>query len=351
MSSEKADFEQAIRGNLSHFRGIVQNPDRVSQLAEILTRLRSSGYTKLVSNFCNQTDPDLAFSFVIELWFCKSLLDENRVKNLEYEPSTEKNPPDFRCSLDGVQFDIQIKWVRQVYNEIIKDRFERECRRQLSHLPQNWLINYSLSNHFMPRHINQFLQFIRANIPRFQPITGENAAIPLPWYCWEVNGQTLARFHFFHEEHYKQGIYPGIIESWSENGLAEEINIEKIRHTVKTHVDKSLKTLNYPVSATQSNLVVIFPEWETWLSQVADDVFFGTETLIDRIFADGTRKMIKTRSVNGLFHNQHMRRVSGIILLHESSDLIGGPFKGRFFVNSDHNPVVKDHPKLFTALV
>jgi len=119
-----SDYSKAIRNNLYCFPGIVNNPERISAINEDLNTLNERGLTSLVNNFCSQTDPDRADDLLFEIWVCKMLM-KSSVENLSYEPPILSKPPDFRCNLNGVQFDIQVKRVHNVVNEIAKTIFQR----------------------------------------------------------------------------------------------------------------------------------------------------------------------------------------------------------------------------------
>ena len=60
------DFRPDIRTNLSFYRGIIEDPDRIETLNAILNALESLGLGKLVQNFSAQRDPERASDILFE---------------------------------------------------------------------------------------------------------------------------------------------------------------------------------------------------------------------------------------------------------------------------------------------
>ena len=78
---------------------------------------------------------------------------------------------DFRFRLHGVNFDMQVKRLHNVTNEQTKFLFERECRRHLSKMPKPWFINFWVSDHFTPQHLNSFFAYLKRSIDHFSCVT------------------------------------------------------------------------------------------------------------------------------------------------------------------------------------
>jgi hypothetical protein len=67
------DFRPNILTNLRIYPGIVEDPDRIETLNDILNDLDALGFGKLVQNFCTQPDPERARDFLFEIWICQML--------------------------------------------------------------------------------------------------------------------------------------------------------------------------------------------------------------------------------------------------------------------------------------
>jgi len=172
------DFRPDIHTNLSFYRGLVEDPDRIESFNIILNELEALGFGRLVQNFSSQRDPDKASDILFEISICQLLRRSLDIQDLQYEPLGEEHPPDFRFQLRGVSFDLQVKQLHNIKNEMTKRLFERECRRHLSRLPKPWFINFWVADQFMPQHLNLWVPKTRS---KHQPVgwrTCHHAARP-----------------------------------------------------------------------------------------------------------------------------------------------------------------------------
>lgn len=153
------DFRTNILTNLRIYPGIVEDPARIEILNDTLNDIGTSGFGKLVQNFCTQPDPERARDFPFEIWICQMLHRNQDVQDLQYEPSDTKCPPDFHFRLHGVNFDIQVKRLHNVTNEQTQVVFKRECQKHLSKVPKPWFINFWVSDDFTRQHLNPFFAY------------------------------------------------------------------------------------------------------------------------------------------------------------------------------------------------
>src|SRR5262249_9904790 len=123
------DFRPTIRTNLCGYQSIVEAPEHIEALNDILNDLDTSGFTNLEQKFSTQHDPDKDEDILFEILVCQMLRRNQDVQTLQYEPPDVTSPPDFRFFLHSVNFDLQVKRLHQTKNEIIKRRFVRECRK------------------------------------------------------------------------------------------------------------------------------------------------------------------------------------------------------------------------------
>jgi len=197
------DFRPNILTNLRIYSGIIEDRDRIGTLNDILNDLDALGFGKLVQNFCTQPDPERARDFLFEIWICQMLRRNQDVQALQYEPPGTTNPPDFRFLLHGVGFNMQVKRLHNVTNELTKLLFERECQKHLSTIPKPWFINFWVSDHFTPQYLNPFFAYLKQSIDQFSSVTTLETLLGEPQYSWEQNGVTLVRFSFT-EKHRKE---------------------------------------------------------------------------------------------------------------------------------------------------
>lgn len=108
--------------------------------------------------------------------------------------------------MGGVGFDVQVKRMHNVKNEMTRLVFKRECKRRLSRIQKPWFINFWVSDKFEPKHLNEFFSDIRAQIDTFTPTIDTASAMEADQYLWVRDGQTLVRFSFLLKNSGKPGI-------------------------------------------------------------------------------------------------------------------------------------------------
>src|SRR6266446_8222619 len=321
------DFRPNILTNLCIYRGIVEDPDRIEALNDILNELDASGFGKLVQNFCTQTDPERADDFLFEIWICQMLRRRKDVQALQYEPSDATFPPDFRFLLQDVSFGIQVKRLHNTKNEITRRLFVRECRKRLSNIQKPWLINFWVADHFTRQHLNTFFAYLRQSLNQFSPVTTFNTLLGEPQYLWKQDGRILVRFSFIEKPNKEPGIFPGVISLMT----GGPIDTDAFRAGVERLLKKSRNSLTRPVSSTQANLLVM---------QVAHPILFAGQTMPDALYAS-----------NGLFRSGKFSNSCGLILVPSQAWCFNDRFEGIYFPNPVHLQTSLSHPKPFEEMV
>jgi hypothetical protein len=297
----------------------------------ILNEIDTIGFGKLVQNFCTQTDPDGAENFLFEIWICRMLLKNWEVQDLQYEPLEENSPPDFRFFFQGVNYDLQVKRLHNVKNEITKRLFILECRKCLASNPKPWLINFSVSDRFSLQDLNPFFSHIKQSLKNFSPARNWKSHLGEPQYSWPTQGEPLATFSFFEKPNGQGGILPGIIQlSGTPTGLLEELDTAAFRKGVERLLKKSRQSLKRPISSKQTNILVM---------QAAHPILFADQNLPVVLYDSG-----------GLFCSGNFSKISGLILVPSSSWCLDNHFQGRFFPNSVHPPDVHSVQSLFDGM-
>jgi len=342
------DYRPNILKNLRIYPGIVEDPDRIETLNDILNDLNALGFGKLVQNFCTQANPERARDFLFEIWICQMLRRNQDVQNLQYEPPETKNPPDFRFLIHGVSFDMQVKRLHNVTNELTKLLFERVCRRHLSDMPKPWFINFWISDNFARQDLNPFFAYLKRSIDQFSPVTTLDTLLGEPQYSWEQNGTTLVRFSFTEKRSQELGIFPGVISLMeTESGLMEPIDSAAFRSSVERLLKKSRKSLILPVSPTQANLLLM----QSVHFQFAD------ETMPAALYGDECVGWHRERGIetfhkpNGLFRSNNFSNICGLILVPSQVWCFSECFKGDYFPHPSHVQNIRCHPKPFEEMM
>lgn len=262
--------------NLAAYPGIVEDSSVVAKIDSMLRIAKNAGLDPLVANFCSNPD---ARDTLFEVWIACMLLANRAVKSLVYEPPNEPRPPDFRFTIDGVGFDIQVKRMHNVKNEMTKLLFERECRRQLSRIQEPWFINFWVSDEFEGRYLNEFFSDVRGNLDSFTPSTDMTVGVQANQYVWKRDGKVLVRFSFLQKSSGHPGITPGIIHYFGTvDGMFDAVDTEAIRKAVERQLKKARPTLMRDVSDTQANVVIVQAEGNLWMdNDTMGDVLYGKE--------------------------------------------------------------------------
>lgn len=343
------DFRPDIHTNLSFYRSIVEDQDRIETLNTILNELQALGFGKLVHNFSTQRDPERASDILFEISICQLLRRNLDVQNLHYEPLSEEQPPDFRLQLHGVSFDLQVKQLHNTKNEMTKRLFERECRGYLSRLPKPWFINFWVADHFTPRHLNPFFADLKRSLDQFHPRRRMRA-------CWVsrniIGSRTGERSYnspLWRNEVKSRGIFPGVIYVMAtENGLMAPIDTGATRKGVERLLRKARPSLKRPASPIQANLLVMQAQNILFADKTMPDALYGTEHVGVH---KKTGKVGCFRASNGLFRPGQFSNICGLILVHPEVWCFSEHFRGDYFPNPSHLRYIQYHPKPFEEMM
>jgi hypothetical protein len=342
------DFRSNIVTNLRIYPGIADDPNRIETLNDVLNELSTLGFGKLVQNFCTQPDPERARDFLFEIWICQMLRRNPDVQNLQYEPPTAKNPPDFSFRLQDVNFDMQVKRLQNVTNEETKFLFERECRKHLSAVPKPWFINFWVSDHLTPQHLNSFFAYLKRSIDQFSSVTTLTSLLGEPFYSWKQNDETLVKFSFTEKRGNEPGILPGVISLMAtESGLMGVIDTAAFRRSVERLLKKSRKSLTRPVSPTHANLLVMQSVHFPFSDKTMLDALYGDEVIL----FSKKKKPESCRKSNGLFRPDKFSNICGLILVPSQVWAFSERFEGDYFLHPSHFQNIRCHPKPFHEMM
>jgi hypothetical protein len=330
------------------YPGIVEDPDRIETLNDILNELVTLGFGELVRKFCTQTDPERARDFLFEIWTCQMLRRNQDVEDLQYEPPETKYPPDFRFCLHGVKFDLQVKRLHNVTNEQTQSLFKRECQKRISNITKPWFINFWVSDHFTRQHLNPFFVYLQQSIHQFSCVTTLKTLLGEPQYCWKQNGEALVRFSFTEKRNQEFGILPGIISLMgTESGPLGAIDTAAFRRSVERLLRKSRKSLTRPVSPIQANLLVMQSVHFLFADKTMPDALYG-----DEVIGFHRRKVAKSfRKPNGLFRLNKFSNICGLILVPSEVWAFSERFEGDYFPHPCHLQNIGCHPKPFEEMM
>lgn len=343
------NFKPFILDNMARFRGIVREYDRVESIDALLNEVHAKGFTQLIDNFCFQKDSNKAHDILFEVWVCKMLLQNPEIQNLQYEPPNESSPPDFRFQLGGVQFDIQVKRLLNVHNEMTKSSLYDECLKRFEKIPKPWFINYGVSKNFARQDINPFFEYIKKGLNSFEVVPSIDKVPHSPMYSWPDEKNTLVAFTFSEKQKKENNfISPGMVYDDTDGIGVSFVDMVPIRKAVRRVLNKAKNTLRNKITTTQSNLVIL---------KVAADLWFENEDMLNILYGDegfdidssGGTQIV--RSSNGLFINYSFSSICGVILIPQQNIILDNEIKGSYFLNPIHIEQIKSHPKPFPEML
>lgn len=335
--------------NLAAYPGIVGSQENLDHINSMLIVAKRACLDKLVANFCSSQD---AGDFLFELWIANVLLANKAVQNLVYEPKDMEKSPDFRLSIDGVCFDMQVKQLHQLANEDARALLEQEIKARLGRLPKPWLLNYWVADLFERHHVNKFIEYIERNYQGFQPGADGGASDDPYRYAWSDNGSPLIRFSFIKMKTGELGIHTGVYCCMgTDSDELAEIDIDTIRKKFQNRLKKSSDTFCYPVSHSQSNLVVVGAIPDVWMDDhTMCDVLYGQLQVNYRRGKDGRWHPSPGRAPGGLFNGKRFAKISGVILVSNRITLFDSRLSGVYFLNPMHLHLIADQPKPFEGV-
>lgn len=345
------DFKSTIQQNLYKFPGLLEESS-VKKINKLLIEINDAGFKKLIQNFCYQKDSDRAYDVLFEIWICKLLLNNSKIKNLEYEPPLERRPPDFRFILDNVCFDVQLKRLQNIANELIQRKFEYECRKRLKCISRPLFINYGLSNHFNKEHINPFFQYFNKNFNLFNVVPSVSQISISPQYFWPNNIEKLVGFTLV-EKNKKENNFISIGMIFDDvNGVnVKLVDMKPIKESVMRVLKKSKTTLNKTISAIQSNIVIMKAGPDIWIDQEDMlDILYGQEGVEFYWNEEGDEHQKNIRSGDGLLRSNTFSKICGVIFIPQRVSILDDQIKGAYFPHPEHSESVQIHPKPFPQL-
>jgi len=114
-------YKERIKNVAANFPGLLDS-DRLDLLNLQLIDLQKKGYSKLVENFLSNKNQYTIRPFLFEIYLCRWLLSQNKIRDVVYEPDDMTNPPEFVFNIDGMSFQIEAKVITQLINETVRKK-------------------------------------------------------------------------------------------------------------------------------------------------------------------------------------------------------------------------------------
>lgn len=333
------DYTNDIKRIFSVYRPWVENSgNRVTILNQRLNKLNNLGYSKIVDRFISSENPDSGANSLFEIFLFWSFLNDNRIKNIQYEPEIIKNKstPDFRFTLEEKQIDIQAKRIESIEKENVKELIYREFKRNFENIKYSYLVELWISDYIKKEDINNVINHIRNNL---------SSANTHKTYYFRKNDYILVSYKFI--SYSMQGVHLGVIHTTQgEDGLAKRIDMPIRRKKIKKLLDKAKKSFHCDISENQYNIVIITQN---------SDIWFTKEELVDCLYGDECYYFVNNypeggRKDNGIFAwvKKGYHKIFGLIYIDSSSyNPLDDKIKGFFYPNTAYLNMISKTPKLY----
>ncbi len=151
-------YKKRIKNVAANFPGLMDS-DRLDLLNSQLIDLQKQGYNKLVENFLSNKNQYTIRPFLFEIYLCRWLLSQNKIRDVIYEPDDMDRPPEFVFKIDDKIFQIEAKVITQLINETIKKKLVSQINRRISTKTNN-VFEIWLSENIESKEINKIVDWI-----------------------------------------------------------------------------------------------------------------------------------------------------------------------------------------------
>ena len=101
-------YKKRIKNVAANFPGLLDS-NRLDLLNSQLIDLQKKGYVKLVENFLSNKNQYTIRPFLFEIYLCRWLLSQNKIRGVVYEPDDMGKPPEFVFNIGDKSFQIEAK--------------------------------------------------------------------------------------------------------------------------------------------------------------------------------------------------------------------------------------------------
>jgi hypothetical protein len=342
------DYTTDIISCLKAFSGIVGDPDRVLLLNARLNEFDSAGFGKLTQNLLSQQGSDEPLSFLTELAVCRALMNDSDITDLCYEPDIQGKKPDFRFAKSGINFDIQVKRVRNTINEVTREKLCRELDRSLHSVKRAVLLSIWVSDDFPLCRINDCtrdLQKASSLLPALREYSST------PQYQWPESGTPLLQYCLYDAKPQMPYAATGFVQLGALNGMPQQMDVPAQRKAVERVLKRSSESMPTLPSPEQCNVVIIDPGGTDWLDvRSMQYVLSGVPSV--KLWTDDNGNQHTTHELtpDGTFIRNKYRHISYVILLPRSYDFLAERIKGTAFSNPQYRNMLQVDKHLLSTV-
>ena len=329
-------YKERIKNVAANFPGLLDS-DRLDLLNLQLIDLQKKGYLKLVENFLSNKSQYTIRPFLFEIYLCRWLLSQNKIRDVVYEPDGMTRPPEFVFNIDDKSFQIEAKVITQLINETVKKKLVSQINRRISSKTNN-VFELWLSENIGPKEINKIVDWIADECVAIN-IGNKRELI--------IKEETLAWIKAIHES--SSGGSVGIEHFLgTADGLAQQIDTTNIKEKILSKIKKSNNKFKLQCGEDIYSFVFITCDSNIFLSkETLQEVLYGSEAVISYQDKDGEFQFKEILQGNGIWSKKAYTNIDMVFFIKPGTDFLKNTFEPFVFPNPHNAKKIRKTPKPF----
>jgi len=329
-------YKERIKGVAANFPGLLDS-NRLDLLNSQLIDLQKKGYIKLVENFLSNKNQYTIRPFLFEIYLCRWLLSQNKIRGLVYEPDDMASPPEFVFNIDDKSFQIEAKVITQLINETVKKKLVSQINRRISSKTNN-VFEIWLSENIEPKDINKIVDWIADESVSLN-IGDKKEFI--------IDKETLAWIKAIYESN--SGGSVGIEHFLGKaDGLAQQIDTMNIKEKILSKIKKSNDKFKLRCGEDIYSFIFITCDSNIFLSkETFQEALYGSEAVISYQDIAGKIQFKEILQDNGIWSKKAYTNIDIVFFIKSGTDFLKNTFEPFVFPNPHNAKKIRKTPEPF----
>ncbi len=314
--------KERIKNVAANFPGLL-DPNRLDLLNSQLIDLQKKGHVKLVENFLSNKNQYTVRPFLFEVYLCRWLLSQNKIKGVIYEPDDIDRPPEFVFNIDDKSFQIEAKTITQLINETVKKKLISQINRRISSKTKN-VFEIWLSENIEPKEINEIVDWIVDESVSLS--IGDKSEL-------KIEDEVLAWIKPIYASESAGSIG---IENFlgTADGLMQQINTTNIKEKILSKIKKSNSKFKLRCGENIYNFVFMTCDSNIFLSkETIQEALYGSEAVISYQDNNGRIQFKEILQDNGIWSRETYTNIDVIMFIKPGADFLNNAFDPLVFPN------------------